>query len=575
MPGTVPAAATITVQGTLGLLDGPFRLFAEGVVEDRYALWIGSGISRGRLDDLPYLIRRVLAFLQSRITVGDANCRFRTALAEALALSNLTAAQKKNIDLDRPISEWTDLDQIVGRLVSEYAKLLNVAVEGEDPDYLLWEAVDVRGAFANPAATPDAEHLCIAILAIEGVVSDIASANWDGLIEIATKQLAGDSPILTVCVRGEDLRLPSSRSRLFKFHGCATLAREDEATYRPLLIARHPQIHGWVEQPANAAIVNRLVSMIVSKPTLMVGLSAQDANILNIFNRAHAQLAWNWPGDRPAYVFAENDLGADQKGLLECVYKDTFTATTRTAIRQSALIQAFAKPLLTALVLYVWCAKLCTLVGIALSPTLGPAARDQLASGLKTLRDLVATRVEPDHLGFVRTFITHTARALSLFQQGEAPTNGRFYRPLSGTPVQQIVAEPALPQSGLRELAVALALFGNGVENGIWSVAPADPADPSTGAFSVLGGSVPAKVFFAANSRAALRLHTNGYVSDDAEDVIVVHSLDVPATMARSPSGPLGRPGRARARAISIWELLDDPGNAADLLQRFREEVVL
>ena len=122
---------------------------------------------------------------------------------------------------------------------------------------------------------------------------------------------------------------------------------------------------------------------------------------------------------------------------------------------------------------------------------------------------------------------------------------------------------------------MALALFGNGVESGIWNVSPADPADPSTGAFSVHGGSLPAKVFFAANSHAALRLHTNGYVSDDAEDVIVVHSLDVPPTMARSPNGPLGRPGHPRARAISISELLDGPGNAADLLQRFREEVAL
>jgi hypothetical protein len=107
-------------------------------------------------------------------------------------------------------------------------------------------------------------------------------------------------------------------------------------------------------------------------------------------------------------VFAENELGADQRGLLECVYKDAFTPATRTAIRQSALIQAFAKPLLIALVLYVWCAKLSALVRIAPSPTLDPAARDQLASGLKTLRDLVATRVEPDHLGFVKTFIEHT-----------------------------------------------------------------------------------------------------------------------------------------------------------------------
>jgi hypothetical protein len=212
---------------------------------------------------------------------------------------------------------------------------------------------------------------------------------------------------------------------------------------------------------------------------------------------------------------------------------------------------------------------------MAPSPTLDPAAPNQLAFGLKTLRDLVAIHVEPDHLGFVRSFIEHTGRALSLFQQGDLAANACLYTPLSATPVQQIPADPALPQSGLRELAVALALFGKGIENGIWSVARADPADPSTGAFSVHGGSIPAKVFFAANGYAALRLHTNGYLSDDAEDVIVVHSLDVPPTMARSPSGPLGRSGRARARAISISELLDGPGDAEDLLQRFREEVAL
>jgi hypothetical protein len=330
-----------------------------------------------------------------------------------------------------------------------------------------------------------------------------------------------------------------------------------------------------VEEPANAAIVGRLVSMIVSKGTFMVGLSAQDANILNIFNRAKVQLAWEWPGDRPAYVFAENDLGVDQKGLLECVYKDAYTAATRAAIRQSALIQAFSKPLLTALVLYVWCAKLRTLAGMMPSPTLDIHARHAFASGLKTLRDLISQHVEPDHLGFVRSFIEHTGKALSLFQEGEPSADRRLYRPLGGVPTQQIGAEPTLPQSGLRELAVALALVGNGVESGIWMVTLADPMNPSAGVFSVSGGSAPAKIFFAANGHAALRLHTNGYLSDGPGNVVVVHSLDVPPTMARSPTGPRGRTGHGQAYAISISQLVDGPSNAAELLQRFREEAAL
>jgi hypothetical protein len=87
MPVAAPAAAMITARETLGLLDGPFRSFAEGVVEDRYALWIGSGISRGRVADLSRVILRVLAFLQEHVTPGVANCRFRSALMEALALA--------------------------------------------------------------------------------------------------------------------------------------------------------------------------------------------------------------------------------------------------------------------------------------------------------------------------------------------------------------------------------------------------------------------------------------------------------------------------------------------------------
>ena len=38
---------------------------------------------------------------------------------------------------------------------------------------------------------PDCEHLCIAILALEGVLGNAVSANWDGLIEAAVAQLAG------------------------------------------------------------------------------------------------------------------------------------------------------------------------------------------------------------------------------------------------------------------------------------------------------------------------------------------------------------------------------------------------
>src|SRR3546814_4943832 len=55
-----PAAATITVRATLALLDGPKREIAEGVANDEYVFWLGSGISRERLPDLRDVAKRVL-----------------------------------------------------------------------------------------------------------------------------------------------------------------------------------------------------------------------------------------------------------------------------------------------------------------------------------------------------------------------------------------------------------------------------------------------------------------------------------------------------------------------------------
>jgi hypothetical protein len=62
----MPNAATITVPETLALLDGQFASMARGVAEDRYVLWLGSGISFGRVDGLRQVIAKVLEFLRVR-----------------------------------------------------------------------------------------------------------------------------------------------------------------------------------------------------------------------------------------------------------------------------------------------------------------------------------------------------------------------------------------------------------------------------------------------------------------------------------------------------------------------------
>src|ERR1700674_737116 len=100
-----PSAADASIADALQLLDGPFAGMADQVAQDRYALWLGSGISLGRVEGLPKLIVRGLPFLQQRVTVGDANCPFRGALDTVFVAASLSASDRTAIDVEKPISE--------------------------------------------------------------------------------------------------------------------------------------------------------------------------------------------------------------------------------------------------------------------------------------------------------------------------------------------------------------------------------------------------------------------------------------------------------------------------------------
>ena len=383
---TPPLAATITIRASLTMLDGPKRAIAEGVANDQYVFWLGSGISRARMPDLRDLAKNVLRTLQGRIDQADPACRYRRALSSVINLATPSADDMVAIDDRQTPDLWPVLDTLASRLVSNYARMLNVTVDGEEADFLLWDVLDAANVYSNPAVEPDAEHLCLAALAIEGVASEMPSANWDPLLERAVAALAGTRPILRVAVAPEETRRHRGRANLYKFHGCAQSARADPARYRALLVARQNQINGWVAN--NPVMANALTQLIVTKPTLMLGLSAQDSNIQGLFAAAQVQMPWRWPLPTPAYAFAENALGGDQESLLQNVYNRDYSPSNRPAMEREALVQAYAKPLLLSLWLYVVSAKLGLLVEHG-PPGLMPDDRDKLREGLLYARDLV------------------------------------------------------------------------------------------------------------------------------------------------------------------------------------------
>src|SRR5262249_9767947 len=142
----------------------------------------------------------------------------------------------------------------------------------------------------------------------------------DGLLEAAAKELGLGTEIFRICVTGLDFRGPATSARLLKFHGCALRAIENEAEYRPLLIARMNQIVTWAVNNAFAAMRDELVSVAARCRTLMIGMSGQDTNIQQIFHLARERTPWPWNDVPPAHVFAEDQLGEDHKRILQISY---------------------------------------------------------------------------------------------------------------------------------------------------------------------------------------------------------------------------------------------------------------
>lgn len=570
-----PTAGEITVAETLALLEGPFSALASGLAGDQYALWLGSGISLARFPGLPVLVRKVLEFLYGHSAKGDPECRYRNALGKAVEIAGLRREELEALDLDQPLAEWPALDHLVDGLVERYQDLLAIQVDGEDPDYLLWEAVDVRGTY-GVGIEPDCEHICLAILVLEGAVTEVVSANWDGLIEAALAELGGDpDDILRVVVLPAELRSPRRDLLLLKFHGCAVLASSEPDKYRRALVASAPQILAWNTNGELKPIREKMIELASTKRTLMVGLSARDVNIKALFAEAKEALPWRWPVEPPAHVFADETLTDSHTTILQMVYGEDYSENAE-EIEDQALIRAFGKPLLTALVIFVLVAKLRAYLAMAETPQLSVEDREQLAGGLSELGRRLAGFAEGGRLEFVRQLVADQRRALSLFRMGSEPTTGTTtYERIGNPPPDRVKTDSALATNGVRELAAGLALLGRGEAADSFSLARGPLPTGTAGALKVLHGGRESAVFFAANGRAALQLHSSGILDPAAGDIVIIHSTEPVERAVRSPRGRYGRNGRPPSREVDMSELLRTASDLTTLEEEFRQAAAL
>ena len=564
-----------TTSEVLASFDEEFTEFAAGVARGEYVLWLGSGLSRSVVPDVEALLRRILSFLQEKINPDDEDCAIRQALVEILNISGISDEARSALDIAKPVEQWAGADDLLGRLADKYSTVLDVGVEGEDEDYLLWDAVDVRSTYGAESLEPDAEHFCLGILILEGVVPSAATTNWDGLVEAALARLRGNADsVLRVVVHKEEFRLPEALCDFIKFHGCAVKATEDSSTYRPLLVARESQISQWTTDPEKSVMRDRLVYLAATKPALVIGLSAQDANIHTILGQANKNLAWPWPASPTAVAFALESLGYRQKHVLKLIYGDSYTAN-QAEIEASARLGAHAKPLLLGLVLFTLAEKLCVLLRSL--PDWDHASTERMRQGVHAIRDTIGAASGADFLGFTHRLSETASFALSTFRNGSPSMPGSgSYEPLTAQPIHRTEVDPNVDTDALRHLAVALSLLGLGLVSGAWDLSLGERDRMTEGVCTLSTERADASHIFVVQDAGVLsRLEASEVVDMNDPKVLAIHAKEIPPRQSRSPGASHGRTGRPTARELSIETLLRSAPNADDLFASFRLKAVV
>jgi hypothetical protein len=216
-------ADDITVREVLAKFEAEFAPVANAIENGEFALWVGSGISR-QAPNLGNLVERAFDYIRERAIDPATTAAYMPALEETLGLAEVEPAGVR-AQYGHPFAVWPQHDAIIHRLWTKYSRVLDIRIAGTDPDFILWDAINIRQAFKHPAP-PAAEHLCIAILILEGAVQAIASANWDGFIEAAVERLSNGVPgVLQVVVDPDQLRGPAGRARLLKSMAASCMPR--------------------------------------------------------------------------------------------------------------------------------------------------------------------------------------------------------------------------------------------------------------------------------------------------------------------------------------------------------------
>lgn len=537
------------------------------------AFWIGSGISLGQVPGLETILGSVLKFLQSHIVPGKVNDPHLASLRQIVARK--LPAEIESFDAN---PETWCVPSDLSALTNSYSEILGTDVEGMPADYLLWEGADVRESYGAPELLPGPDHFLIAILIQEGVLTEMASANWDGLVEKAVALLTpsgGPSP-LAVYVTNESFRDESGPAKLLKLHGCAVKARDASGSSRDYLIALPGQISNIMSLDRHREMRDEVTKLAQRRMPLFLGLSVQDADLLTFFTLAGARSPWPWNQDHPAYVFAERELGQTHRTLLQQVYVADFQKQS-TAIRHYSTFPMFSRPLLAALVVHVIGRKLSALIAFGRVDSVN---HDRLREGLSVLEGRLAEGVGSDLERLVDNLTLGYARLVWWYFGNGGVTSAAGYLSLAPGTVQQISTDPRTRHSNSPELATVLGLLGMGDALGLWATT-FECDDPTTvGLVTIKSSSTQRNQIVAIVRDEAA---ADNFMASDAWTLATVPTSVIhannrrPARVPRSPRRGVSQDRNPAALHREGWmsELVDLDSDPDTLFEAFREEMSL
>ncbi len=438
-----PSDASLTV--AVDHLRSNFPDEIKAILDGRYACWLGSGISLFRFPGLKSLVLKLLDEVYDRCDFSNNTCPWTLCLTDILQLIHV------NLDSTRtsaPPSSWTDIEDLLRRLVDCYCDALDQEVQdGTTLHSMTWDILHLDNVYGDDTIEPDADHTLLAVLLAEGAFDELVTTNWDGLIEKAHHQCCnGNGHKLAIVVETGDI--PGSRdhgnARLTKIHGCACRCLGDPAK-RSLMVATRRELQGWEQSQEREPIRELVRTILREKPSVFMGLSAQDWNLQSQILGACIDLAGPLP-DVSKVLFAEPSLQPSQRTVLRHMIADQDYNRDRQKIETKAVLGLYSKPLLGALYLISLRAKV-DLILAAGSSELTPKWQTFVEQAVENLEqdvcgyfDGLASPSDDNELWrqlalLVPAFISRTTR---LFLKYELPTAQDEYYPLCPEPVTQL-----------------------------------------------------------------------------------------------------------------------------------------